>query len=473
MKTRPPSTIVTLLAAVLACPAAIAGDGTEPLPLSTSYWQDPAFLKAFNASYRIEARIEPNVTSEERGLLVEVQELMAKGDRTGAIRRLAESDLTNESPALTFNLANLHFEEGGIDAAIGKYRQAVEAMPAFRRAQRNLAEALVRQNELDAAMPHLLEAIRLGDADGATYGLLGYCRLQRGEWASALQAYRLAQLSEPDVVDWLAGIAQCLQNLDAREEAAALLDEVVRKRPRESSYAMLRATVLLDLDRRTEAVETLELPHRLGTLNADARLLLADLHLRDGRASAARDRMRAAFATGENAGNDDTPAARPDASRVASLAASALHLRDWDFAREVLDLAAPGHGESPARVLRLLEARLSIESGGDAGAGEEILRGLITEDPTDSRPLIALARHLSTPDDASPDALGEAELLLERAAADAAGEAEANLELARLHLRARRYDEAAEAAGRAYALDPRPETLQYRDSLIALAEAAE
>ena len=48
----------------------------EPLPISASYWKDPAFLKAFNGSYRIEARIEPSITSEERALLVELQQLM-------------------------------------------------------------------------------------------------------------------------------------------------------------------------------------------------------------------------------------------------------------------------------------------------------------------------------------------------------------------------------------------------------------
>ncbi len=485
MKRRITTAIPVLLAAALAIPASAAGE-FEPLPLSTSYWRDPAFLRAFNASYRIEARIEPSVSSEERGLLVEIQELMADGDRAGAIERLRESDLTDDSPALIFNLANLHFEEGDLEAAVERYREAIGEMPSFRRAQRNLAVALVRKEKLEEAMPHLLEAIRLGDAEGSTYGLLGYCRLQRGEWASALQAYRLAQLSEPDVVEWLAGIAQCLQNLDAREEAAAMLDEVVRKRPAEASYAVLRASVLLDLGRRTDAVETLELPHRLGTLDPDSRLLLADLHLRDGRAAAARDRMRAAFPDpgngeadpaeapdDEETGEDEAPPRRPDVSRVATLAASALRQSDWEFAREVLDLAAPRALEETPRALRLLEARLLIESGDDPAGGGEILRELISSDPTDSDALIALARHLAAPEDASADALGEAALLLERAAADADADAEARLELARIHLRGGRYDEAAEAAAVAYDLDPREEIRQYRDSLASLAEAAQ
>ena len=178
--------------------------------------------------------------------------------------------------------------------------------------------------------------------------------------------------------------------------------------------------------------------------------------------------MRAAFSGGEN----EAESARPDVSRVASLTASALQLSEWEIAREALALAAPREGEAPARVLRLLEARLLIESEADAEMGAGILRELIAADPTDARPLIALARHLAAPANATADALGEAELLLERAAADADAESEARLELARLHLRAQRYDAALEAVERAFALDPRDEIRQYRDSLAALAEAA-
>lgn len=68
----------------------------EPLPLSTSYWKSPAFLKQFNGSYRIEARIEPSVTTEERALLVKVQELMIKGERKSALALLEKSSPNQE-----------------------------------------------------------------------------------------------------------------------------------------------------------------------------------------------------------------------------------------------------------------------------------------------------------------------------------------------------------------------------------------
>lgn len=445
---------------------AIAQEKFQPLPLSTSYWNDPAFLRSFNGSYRIEARIEPTVTTEERGILVEVQELMAKDDRKAAISRLTTSPLTAKSPALTFNLANLHFEEGDVEKAIAGYRKAIEEMPSFRRAQRNLAMALIRKDELDEALPHLLEAIRLGDADGTTYGLLGYSRLQRGEWASALQAYRLAQLSEPDSIEWLAGIAQCLQNLDAREEAAAMLEEIVRKRPRESSYATLHATVLLDLNRRTEAIETLELPFRLGTLSPDATLLLADLHLRDSRPSVARTRLQAAYDTQEE------KTSKPDISRLASITATALDLNDWEFAKEALALAEARESESPPNILALLKAMVLIQSKEDVDGGIRILRELMANDPADPRPLLVLARQLTAPRNPAPDAISEAELLLERAATHPDAEVEALIELARLRVRDHRYQAAIEAAERATALDPRPELAEYLKSLHALFDAS-
>ena len=90
--------------AVLCCGWLMA---IEPLPISASYWKDPAFQKAFNGSYRIEARIEPSITGEQRAVLVKVQELMAAEKRDEAIKALEASELTKASAALTFNLANL------------------------------------------------------------------------------------------------------------------------------------------------------------------------------------------------------------------------------------------------------------------------------------------------------------------------------------------------------------------------------
>jgi tetratricopeptide (TPR) repeat protein len=429
----------------------------EPLPLSSAYWRDPAFQKTFNGSYRIEARIEPSVSSGERALLIEVQTLMAKGNRRGALATLRSSPLTAGSSALKFNLGNLQFEEGLVEEAIDSYTSALKDYPSFRRSHRNLAMALVRQNELEPALEHLVEAVRLGDSEGATYGMLGYCRLQRGEWASALQAYRLAQISEPDLPEWKAGIAQCLQNLNARDEAAALLDEVIHQRPLEPSYALLQASLLLELGRSEDAVKALELPRRLATLDADGLLLLADLHLRADRRKSASDVMKTAFSLDGS----------PSIGRIAALAGTAMSLRDWSLASELLENAQAAD-ESAPRPLKLISARLKIESGEAAEAGAAELVSLLKDDPADGEILIALGKYR-----AATGAPGEAELLFERATASESAAVDGWVELARIRVSQQRYREALEAVDQALALAENPTLENYRRELAALAVAAE
>ena len=426
----------------------------EPLPLSSSYWNDPAFLKSFNGSYRIEARIEPSVSTAERGLLVEIGALMADGKRDAALAKLTSSPLTEKSPALTFNLGNLHFESGETKKAIEAYTTALKDYPSFRRAHRNLALAHIRESDLAKALTHLTEAIRLGDSEGSTYGLLGYCRLVRKEWASALQSYRLAQITEPGVPEWKAGIAQCLQNLDAKQEAAALLDEVIRQRPSESSYTVLQANIFLELDQPGSAAKALELPFRLGKLDPDPTLLLADLHLRADRKTAAENAIAAAFST----------EAKPGTQSILRLIATASRHSDWLLVKDLLEKA----GEDNSRELRLARAGYLIDSGEDAAAGASLLKKLTEEDPTDGKALLALANHLVST--AQPDS---AELLFERASIDPATSYEAHIGLARLHVSQSRYADAVKAIDAALTLRPSDDLRTYREALLNTLEASQ
>jgi len=428
---------------------------SEPLPLSTAYWKDPAFLKSFNGSYRIEARIEPSVTTEERGLLIEVQALMAAEKRTAALEKLRSSELTKKSPALTFNLANLYFETGEIAKAIEAYQSALKDYPSFRRAHHNLALAYVRENKLPEALKHLTEAIRLGDSEGSTYGLLGYCRLAREEYASALQAYRLAQVTEPDVAEWTAGIAQCLQNLDQRKEAVALLDEVIRKRPLEASYSILQANILLDLDQADAAVKALELPYRLSLLDPDTTLLLAALHLRAKREDTAKEGITTAFSGGN----------KPGEAAILRLITTASSKSDWPLVKDLLEKSKQ---EKPTRPLRLASARYLIESGENPASGADELAKLVKENPSDGQALLTLAKQQST--SGQPDS---AELLFERATADDSTAYEAHVELARLHVSQSRYADALKSIDAAIALNPTEDLRSYRTALQQTLEASE
>jgi tetratricopeptide (TPR) repeat protein len=439
---------------LLACWA--AAHAAEPLPVSKSFWQDESFVKSFNGSYRIEARIEPVVSGEERALLVEVQKLMAAGNRADALAKIRDSKLTSGSAALQFNLGNLRFEEGEMKEAAEAYQAAIETYPAFRRAHRNLGLVRVREGELEEGLGSLLEALRLGDADGTTYGMLGYCRLQRGEHASALQAYRMAALSQPESTEWKAGIAQCLQHLNARDEAVALLDEVIRQRPEEAAYAVLQASILIELERPEQAVKALELPRRLGVLDPDGRLLLAELHLRAGRVESAAGLVDEAF-----------PAeGGPSVGRILGLAELALGRKEWDLAEALIARATPAEGEVPT-ALRRLRARFGIESGKAPDEGAATLRELLAADPVDGESLLALANH-----EMDRKNTGVAEILFERATAVEETAAEAWIGLTRLHVDAARYARALDAVDRVLELRPTDELRDYREGLARLAEAA-
>lgn len=428
----------------------------EPLPLSTSYWKDEAFLKSFNGSYRIEARIEPNISTEERGILVEIQNLMAEDKRTAALEKLKSNELTKTSPALTFNLANLYFETGDTKNAITSYETALKAYPSFRRAHRNLALAYVRENDLEKALTHLTEAIQLGDAEGSTYGLLGYCRLSREEFDSALQAYRLAQITEPNVAEWKAGIAQCLQQLDKNTEAIALLEEVIRQRPLESSYSILKANIHLELNQLDDAVKALELPFRLKLLPPDPSLLLADLHLRANRKSSAQTVIDAAFS------NKTSP---PSTSAILRVINTASSQEDWKLVKTLFEQT---QSEKSDRALNIAKARYLIASNEDVASGVAALRKLTQEDPTDGEALLTLAKHLA--ETKQPDS---AELMFERASADPTTAYEAFVELARLHVSQARYADALAAIDKALALNPTESLRTYRQALQKTLAAAE
>ena len=453
-RSRPALVVVAIL--FLALPPKLFSD---PLPLSTAFWHDPAFLRSFNGSYRINARIEPALTSAERGALVEVQKLMAAGKRKEAAKFLQSNKLTKNSPALRFNLGNILFELDQPENAAAEFQTAVNAYPAFRRAHRNLALALVRLDKPADALPHLLDALRLGDSDPLTWGLLGWCRLQNNNWASALQAYRMARTLDPHTPEWMAGMAECLSNLERNPEALGLLDEAVRQRPDNSSFALLRVHVLLGLGRATDAAAALDFLRRLDRLSPDNLLLLATLHLRANRLPLAADCIDAAFS------KKSTPT--PD--RLAETFRESIDRNAWPLARKLESAILNLQKQSPPAKLPpdfpLLRARLAIESGTNPARGESILRHILESDPLNAPAAFALARHYAATN--RPD---QAELIFQRTTRNPTLARPAWIEIARLRTSRHLYPEALAAANKALEISPSPDLLKLRNSLSRLAK---
>lgn len=352
----------------------------EPLTLSKQYWSDQSFVKSFNGSYRINARIEPSVTSVQRAILVQVQELMKAGNRQAALGVLSKSSETKKSAALRYNQGNIYFELGELEMARSSYSAAIKAYPSFRRAHANLGMVLLREENYRDALTSLVEAVGLGDVSGSTMGMLGYCHLQNEHFASALQAYRMAQMSQPTQVDWQAGIAQCLSEMDQNAEAVALLEEIVEKRPAENSYQLLLVNVLLSDGQDDAAVVVLEWLRRNERLNVRHLALLAQLHTR-------ADNMKLA----KPVFSELIPALDGELlPGYLTAVETVLSAGDWDYAEELLN-SIPDGLELPQDIQhRSQRLKAMVLAKFNKPGAEKILTSVIKSNPLDGEALLQL-----------------------------------------------------------------------------------
>ena len=249
----------------------------DQLRLSTEYWKSEAFRKEFNGTYRVNANIEPILSTAERGLLVEMQDLMAKGQRTNTINKLKGSSLLKTSAAIQFNLANVLSENDRIDEAITYYESALKTFPSFLRAHQNLAFATFKSGKVEKAREHLLEAVRLGANNGTVHGLLGYSFLEKGEFEPALRSFREALITQPKEKDWKLGIAQALQNLDRTDESIFIYQNILEEEPDHSGILLQLALIYHDQDEVEKAVTYLEYLRRKGELDDAYTFLLGTL----------------------------------------------------------------------------------------------------------------------------------------------------------------------------------------------------
>ena len=432
----------------------------DALPLSKDYWKDEAFLKSFNGSYRINAQIEPTVSTEERGLLVSIQSFMAGGKRKEALDKLKASPLIKTSPAVMYNAGNIEFELGNWKEAAGYYQSALKVFPSFRRAHRNLGFVYVRENDWDKAMESLSEAIRLGEQDAATYGQLAYGRMQKEQYASALQAFRLAQMTQPEGVDWKVGVANCLQHLERHNEALVLLDEVIKARPNEISYYLLQSSVQLAVDRIDDAIANLDMVRRMGKLDAENHLLLANLYLRSGSVRLAKPLLMAALAMEE----------KPPFASALNAFEFIAQMREWKLAHEfaaVLEKAYEGAEEKLKRKQRRLNALVNIESGTDPKSGVAVLQELIQQNPLDADALLLLGKYRTT-----EKRYEEAEMFFQQAQRVEGHEYNAGVELAKLYVATNRYDEALKQLDEVLKIRNTEIIQEYRSAVADLAESA-
>lgn len=435
------------------------GLAQEPRPVEValaSPWEgarileDPAWRARFLGSYGVLSGLEPRIHEGEREILREVLELMGENPESAAQRLGKEID-AQSSAALHFVLANLQFQTGQDEAAERSYQKALEAFPDFRRAHKNLALLRVQQGSCEAALEHLTRALELGDREGRTYGLLGYCYLGAEEYLAAEQAYRSAILQQPKVRDWKLGLARALIAMQKHAEASALLESLIGQDPEDTRLWLLQANAFLGLERTRAAAANLEAVRMLGQAERSTLVLLGDIYMNEGIPELAEQAYLEVIR-----GEEATPETFPTALRAARLM---VRTRAWKQAGEILDGIAE-HYEgvaSPEQELELLslEARVATAEGRQERAAE-LLETIVRRDGTRGDALLDLAAHHRQQ--------GEVEraiFLLERAQKLEGFEYQALLEHAQILVGRRDYRKAAELLRSALQVKNEPRVERY------------
>lgn len=452
-------------AAAEARPAALqtnAPAAFAPLPVGhdlAAVWNDPEFAKRLVGSYGFASDAEPRLTPEEQATYRDKILPLLREDPKKAMSELQSLAKPSASAVFDFTLGNLYFQSEDLTNAVQQFETALAKFPDYRRAQKNLAFALVRDGKYAAAIKPLTRTITLGGGDGKVFGLLGFAYLSQGRNVSAEAAYRQALVFEPENLDFKLGLVKCSVAAANYDYALALLDELLKQYPDRDNLWTLQANLFIQKDQPAKAAISFEMLRRLGKATPQSLYVLGDLYM----AQEARDLALGAYLEAMEKDNGQNPA---KALRAAQILVSR---NAWDEARQVFAkiraASTPVAGADELKLLKL-ESKMALSTG----AGDQAiatLEQIVQKDPLDAEALLLAGDYY-----AKSGQKEKAEFRYQTAAGISGFEAEAFVKQAQLLVQAQKYPQAAELLKKAQKVKPRDNVQRYLDKVEQLARTA-
>jgi tetratricopeptide (TPR) repeat protein len=432
-----------------------------PMPADNelaSIWNDPEFTRRLIGSYGFASDAEPRMTPEEQAAYRDKIVPLLREDPKKAIGPLEALVKPPASAVFDFTLGNVYFQNDDLTNAVKHFDAALAKFPDYRRAQKNLAFALVRGGKYAEAIKPLTRTVALGDADGKVFGLLRFTCMNQGRHASAEAAYRQALVFEPDNLDFKLGLVKCSLATANYDYALGLLDDLIRQYPERDSLWSLQANIHIQKDEPAKAAVSLEMLRRLGKATAQNLFLLGDLFM----AQEAPDLALGAYleAVDKDGGQNLAKALRPAQILVSRGA--------WDESRRLFaKLRGTGSGLTGADELKLLklESRVAMSTG----KGEQAiatLEQIIQKDPLDGEALLLAGDYY-----AKDGQKEKAEFRYQSAANMSGFEADAYVKHAQLLVQSQKYAQAAELLRKAQKVKPRDNVQRYLEKVEQLARA--
>jgi len=450
----------------LALCLAASGLQGQSFPLSENLWRNADFVDRFLGSYGMRTEVEPKITEAEGELFQELVALIQNEQMPAAITQLkaylAENAAaeTPPSPALFFTLANMQLQENELAAAIANYRKAIQDFPNFLRAYKNLGLALIQNGDFAEATQVIVKSIELGEANGDTFGLLGFCYLNKGEYGPALEAYRQATLLNPENREWFVGKAEALMRTENYREAIATFEYLIELDPDKDAYYTSMANAYVALNEPMVAAHILEVVFREGKPGVAVLNLLGDIYLNNLMPELALRPYMAAF---------DLEGGSISTSRITRTAKALMQRSFYPSAAAFLDRAETyledqgAFADSRAEFLNL-RAELALGQGQSAEAAA-ILEEVIQVEPMNGNALLLLGNYHFRNGDYE-----EAEFYYERATRIDRVAVDALIQSARLHVQSKDYAKAIDRLRDAQALEYQRNVQDYLEAVESVYE---
>jgi tetratricopeptide (TPR) repeat protein len=433
-----------------------------PLPAQhplANIWNDPEFVRQLLGSYGSLAEAEPRLTAEEQIYYREKIVPILREDVRQAIPELQSRVKPDASAVFDYTLGNIYFQNENLTNAIRNFEQATAKFPNYRRAWKMLGFALVRDHRHDEAITPLAKAISLGEANGPTFGLLGFSYLSGNKFVSAEAAYKQAALFEPDNLDYKLGLVKAQIGQANYDGALALLDEMLQRFPDKDVLWTIQANVFLQKNQPAKAAVNFEVLRRLGKATPENLATLGDIYLLEE----TRDLALAAYL--ESIGKDgwQKPARALRAAEI--LVGRGAFPEVTELFQKIRATAGSNLASDDELKLLKLEAKVAMNTGaGDTAIG--VLEKITERNPLDGEALMLAGDYYARND--QPE---KAEFRYDAAAKISGFEADALVKQAQLLIKSAKYPQAVESLKKAQKLKPRDNVQRYLERVEQIALA--
>jgi tetratricopeptide (TPR) repeat protein len=440
-----------------ASPAAFAPmDTNQPL---AAVWNDADFARRLVGSYGFAPDIEPRMTPGEQAVYRDKVVPALRENPRQALPILESLVKPDATAVFDFTLGNIYFQNEDLTNAVRHFQAALAKFPDYRRAQKNLGFALVRDGKFREAVEPLSRTITLGGADGKVLGLLAFAHASQGRHISAEAAYRQALVYEPENLEFQLGLVRCSVATANYDGALALLDELLQRHPERDTLWNLQAGIHIQKEQPAQAAISLEILRRLGKATPQNLYLLGDLYMTREARDLALESYREAL---DKDGGQNAAKALRAAQILASRGA-------WNEARELLaKIRAAGAVPGPADELKLLklEARAAMASG-EGEKAIATIEQISLKDPLDAEALLLAGDYY-----AKTGQREKAEFRYKTAAGIEGYEADACVKHAQLLVQSQNYASAVELLRKAQKAKPRDNVQRYLEKVEQLARTS-